>query len=320
MTPPDDAAVPFELAGQAVMPGTRERLHLPIARLPTGTPITLPVEVLVGARHGPVVWLSGALHGDEIVGVEIILRILEQLDPRRIAGVLLAVPIVNVYGFLNESRYLPDRRDLNRVFPGSATGSMASHLAHVFMDGVVRRCSAGIDFHAGSNDRTNLPQIRANLDDPDTLAMARAFGAPVNIHGTEIKGSLRRAATREDRRVLLFEGGEPRRFSEDAVKVGVPGALRVLHHLGMLSDAPDGAGSPWVESRRTRWIRAPRSGILWLDVDLGDEVRRGQRVGHVTDPGGTVGPPIHASLDGLVVGRTVNPVVHRGAAILHVAG
>jgi predicted deacylase len=176
--------------------------------------------------------LSGAIHGDEIVGVEIIRQLLDALEPDAIAGAVIAAPVVNVFGFVFESRYLPDRRDLNRSFPGSKRGSLAARLARLFMDEVVSRSDVGIDFHAGSDGRTNLPQIRGNLKDPETRRLSTAFGAPVMIHAGTIKGSLRSAALKQGKRVLLFEGGEPSRFNPAAVQAGVEGTLRVMVSLG----------------------------------------------------------------------------------------
>ena len=309
---------PLEVGDREITPGERCRLELPVARLPTGTRVSLPVEVVHGRRPGPRVWLSGAIHGDEVVGVQIIQRVMAEVDPEALAGAVIAVPIVNVFGFLQESRYLPDRRDLNRSFPGSKKGSLASRLARLFMDEIVGRCGYGIDFHAGSDDRTNLPQIRTDLDDPESRRCAEAFGAPVTVHARLRDDSLRQAASEEGVHVLLFEGGEPRRFTPDAVQAGVAGTRRVLGELGML-DADVEPAPATCFSRRTRWVRASRSGLLHLAVSLGDRVTKGQRLGRITDSFGEVLAHGRASAAGVVIGLTLNPLVNRGDALIHLA-
>ncbi len=303
----------------SVPAGTRARTELAAGRWPSGHEAMVNLEVINGARPGPGLWLSAAIHGDEIIGVEILQRVLKRIKPETLQGHVIAVPIVNVFGFSTGSRYLPDRRDLNRVFPGSKSGSMAARLARLFMVEVVQRCEYGIDFHAGSDDRTNLPQVRADLDDPETLEMARAFAAPVSLHGQNIRGTLRRAATAEGNRVLVVEGGEPKRFDAPSVEVGVPGVLRVMKQLGMRSKAPKPKHTTFRISRKTTWVRADRGGILWLDAGAGDIVEKGQVLGTITDPLGSQGVAVRASLGGMVIGNTVNPLVFQGDALLHIA-
>ena len=308
----------FRFAGRPVPPGSRRQVSLPAGRLPSGTEVSLPIEVLNGVSPGPTMWLSGALHGDEIVGVEIIRRVLERVDERALAGVLVAAPVVNVFGFVTGSRYLPDRRDLNRSFPGTTRGPLAGRIARIFVDHVLAVADVGIDFHAGSDERTNLPQIRGNMDDADTRALALAFGAPLTVHSKTIKGSLRETALKMGKRVLLFEGGEPKRFSSEAVDAGVEGTLRVLNRLGMTDDAAP-AGTRSVESRATMWVRAPRGGIFRLEVRLGCRVAKGDRLGIITGPSGRGGREVRARASGIVMGHTVNPLVHQGDALVHIA-
>ena len=309
---------PFEIAGSAVRPGRRAHLELPIARLMSGTPVALPLMVYHGMEEGPTVWITAAIHGDEIGGVEIIRRVSERLDPRSMAGTVLAVPIANVHGFNSGDRYLPDRRDLNRSFPGSARGSLASRIAHLVMTEIVSRCSVGLDLHTGSDHRINLPQIRADLDDAETLKLAEVFGAPVAIHARTRDGSLRQAATETGATVLLFEGGEALRFDREIINAGTLGVRRVLAHLGITGDGPEVAGSTRF-SRSTRWIRASRSGILHLQPELGDAVSQGDRVATILDPFGKPLGRLRAPADGIVIGHTQHPLVNRGDAVLHIA-
>jgi predicted deacylase len=309
---------PLEVGGQRVDPGSRIRVEIPVARFVTGERLALPVEVLHGRRPGPRVWLSGAIHGDELDGVEIIREVLAELDPDRLSGAVLAVPVVNVFGFVAESRYLPDRRDLNRSFPGKANGSMAARLAHLFMTEVVQRCDVGLDFHCGSDNRQNHPQLRVNEGEGEALRLARAFGAPVIIPNKPPSGSLRRATGKVGVQTLVYEAGEAGRFTDRAVEVGVAGTRRVLHHLGMIEDAPDAPG-PVREARATQWVRASRSGICRIEAPLGAEVRKGERLGGVFELLGEKETRIRAAIDGVVIGRRVNPLVHKGEAVVHLA-
>ena len=224
--------------------GRRHELSLPISQLVTGADVTLPVHVLHGREDGPTVWVSAAIHGDEVAGVEIVRRVLERLQPTHLRGTLLAVPIVNVLGVMAGDRYLPDRRDLNRSFPGSARGSLASRIAHLMMTEVIGRCTVGIDLHTGADRRSNLPQIRCDLEDPQTRALAEAFGAPVLFHARLRDGSLRAAARETGARVLLYEAGEAWRFDEYAIAPGVDGVLRVLAALDMVDPADVGLTEP----------------------------------------------------------------------------
>ncbi|MCA9528915.1 MAG: succinylglutamate desuccinylase/aspartoacylase family protein [Myxococcales bacterium] len=310
---------PFVFDDTVIAPGTVGRVDIPVGRLPPDTSSRLPVWIAHGRYPGPVVWLSAAIHGDELNGVAIVREVFAQLRPKALAGTVLAVPVVNVFGILQQSRYLPDRRDLNRSFPGSPRGSLASRLAHLFFDSIVRRCSLGIDFHTGSNGRANLPQIRCDLDTPDTLALATAFGPPLVLDAKLRDGSLRSAAADLGTPVLLYEAGEALRFDEHAIGAGVRGTLRVLRARGMVDDAPDPPDVPPVVALGSTWTRAGRSGFCHLSVELGDRVEDGQVVGRVVDTVGGKGRPVHARHGGVVIGRSTSALVYRGDAVVHVA-
>lgn len=318
---------PVTVAGLEVRAGRSATGDVPIPRLVTGTPVSLPLRVVHGRHDGPTVLVSSTIHGDEIGGVEVVRRVTTAVDPASLHGTLLLVPIVNVHGFLTGDRYLPDRRDLNRSFPGSARGSLASRIAHVFMEELVARCDVGIDLHTGSDHRTNLPQVRGDLDDPTTRDLAEAFAAPVMLHARVRDGSLRAAGTAADVTMLLFEGGEALRFDEPAIAAGTDGTLRVLHRLGMLPDADppaqptrtDGTVVRPVASRKSSWVRARRSGVTSLSVGLGDRVAKGDRVATIRDALGTRLARPGAPFDGVVIGHTQHPLVHQGDALVHVA-
>lgn len=308
----------FTIGDSLVPPGTKREIELPIARLVTGAEVTLPVLVVHGRHEGPAMWVDAAVHGDEVGGIEIIRRVLVGIDPKLLRGTLVAVPIVNVHGFMSGDRYLPDRRDLNRSFPGSARGSLAGQIAHLLMTQIVQPCGVGIDLHTGSDHRSNLPQIRADLDDPGTRALAEAFGAPVMIHARTRDGSLRHAARDHGARVLLYEAGEAWRFDEWAISAGVTGVRRVLASLGMTDDNPD-QPAPSVESRKTGWVRAGRSGIVQIECKLGDTVVDGTRLGVIFDSFGRQLSAIKATRPGIVIGRIEAPLVNRGDAVVHIA-
>ena len=304
---------------RTVEPGTSARVELPVARLFIGSFLSLPVTVVNGAGDGPWLWLDAAIHGDELNGMEIIRRALEVIDPAELNGVVIAVPVVNVFGFVQQSRYLPDRRDLNRSFPGSPRGSLASRLAHLFMEQVVSRCRYGIDLHTGSNHRTNLPQIRGQLADPETRRIAEAFAAPLMFTAAEIPGSLRTAARKRGAHMIVYEAGEPLRFDEAAIRIGVDGVLRVLAAIGMRPHVDEVPPAPSFEAASSSWVRAPRSGIFHLNTRTGETVKRGQQLGFLTTPFGESTIPVKAPHESVVIGHTSNPLVYRGDALLHLA-
>jgi predicted deacylase len=310
---------PITVSGVTVPPGRRRDLEIPVAKLPTDTTLSLPVAVVNGLRPGPRIWLDAAIHGDEINGVEIVRQVLADLRPAELHGTVIAVPIVNVFGFVNQARYLPDRRDLNRAFPGSRRGSLTSQLARLFMTEVVSRCDYGLDFHTGSDHRTNLPQLRVDLTVPGMWDLARAFGAPVVVHAPLRDGSLRSVCAQRGIPLLVYEGGEAHRFNEGAIGVGVDGTLRVLSALEMLPGRKVADGAIPLFVRRTTWERARRSGIIRIDVYPGQQVDKGEQIGMMADAFGARLHPVRAPIKGVVLGYTRNPIVSQGEALVHLA-
>jgi len=315
---PTTRAEAFAISDQLIRAGTKQKIEIPIANLMSGTPVSLPLVVLHGSKPGPAIWLTATIHGDELCGIDIIRRVLDVLSPKQMSGTIVTVPIVNVHGFNNGQRYLPDRRDLNRSFPGSRRGSPASRIANLLMTEVIARCPVGIDLHTGSDRRENLPQIRADLDDAQTLELAKVFGAPIAIHSRLRDGSMRQAATEADTTVLLYEAGEAGRFSEGAIQAGTAGVLRVIEQLGIQNgiSAPSG---PVQISRSSTWVRANRSGIVHVDTGLGSEVVIGETIATIRDPFGKLLGKVAARKSGMVIGKSHSPLVNRGDALVHIA-
>ena len=280
----------------------------------------MPVVVVHGRKPGPRLFVSAAVHGDEILGVEIIRRLLRMSIGKSLRGTLVAVPIVNVYGFLTQQRYLPDRRDLNRSFPGSPTGSLTARLAHVFIREVVDRCTHGIDLHTAASHRQNLPYLRAMMDDPDTARLARGFGAPVILNAGLLEGSLRQAATLRKMPLLVYEASEPHRFDEMAIRIGVRGVLNTMRALNMLPRVPGRrTNTRAVYARTSQWVRARDSGVLRTAVKLGAAVQKGTVLGIIGDPIGRHEFKVRATVKGIVIGRTGLPLVNGGDALFHIA-
>lgn len=310
--------LPLTLGRRRVRRGTTAYISLPVAQVVSGSMLSLPVTALHGAQSGPAMWLSAAIHGDELNGIPIIHQVLRRLDPRRLKGTVLAVPTVNVFGLIGGSRYLPDRRDLNRSFPGSKRGSLAAQLAYMFLEEIVHRCDFGIDLHTGSNGRSNLPQIRCNLDHALTHRLATAFRAPLTLHADLRDGSLRAAATEQGIAVLLYEAGEALRFDESAISTGVSGILRVMVEMGMVEDeAPPSPQT--VHARSSFWLRAQRSGFCQMRVALGDRIEAGQVVATIFDAGGREERPILAREPGILISCLKTAPVHRGDAVAQLA-
>ncbi len=321
---PDVDIQKLEIAGETIRPGTRKRIEISCARLHDYTEMVIPVEVVRGRRPGPTLFVSAAIHGDEINGVEIIKRLLARkvVNRKTLCGTLIAVPIVNVFGFNSHSRYLPDRRDLNRCFPGSENGSLASQIAHVFMTEIVSKSTHGIDLHTGAIHRSNLPQIRAHLDNDETTALARAFGVPVVLNSSIRDGSLRQSAQEKGIPMLLFEGGEALRFDEKVIRTGLRGVLNVMGEIGMLAQRRLMALGQEKEvfiARSSHWVRAPHSGALRIRRGLGARVDKGELLGLLSDPYGGSSVRVCANKEGIIVGITMIPLVNQGDALFHIA-
>jgi predicted deacylase len=310
---------PFHIADTEIRAGERALVNIDLGQLFTGSSMTMPVHVLHGRTDGPVMFISAAIHGDELNGIEIIRRLLKRSTLKRLRGTVLMVPMVNLYGVMEQTRYLPDRRDLNRVFPGNEKGSMAARLAYRFMNEIVGRCGYGIDLHTGAVGRANLPQVRANLDDEETERLARAFGVPVLINSSLRDGSLREAAAEAGIKMLLYEAGEALRMDEFSIRAGVNGVIQVMRLIGMLppSRRKRTLAEPFV-ARSSVWMRAQDSGICLTRATLGDRVKKGELLAIIADPVTGNEQEVVSTVNGIVIGRSNQPMVHEGEALFHI--
>jgi predicted deacylase len=308
------------IGGVVVAPSERICIDLPVADLYTHASLYMPVQVVNGRRPGPTLFVSAAIHGDELNGVEIIRRLLKQKFLERLRGCLIAVPIVNVHGFLDQSRYLPDRRDLNRSFPGSPKGSVAGRLAHTFAEQIIQQSDYGIDIHTGALHRSNLPQIRGNLDDPETLRLASVFNVPVLINAAVRDGSLRGYAAENGIPTLLYEAGEALRFDEVCIRAGLRGVASVMRELGMLPPRRMKVSpiEPLVATS-TSWVRASASGIVRSKAKLGQRVKSGDTLVVISDPFGDSDVSVTAPCAGIIIGNNNLPLAHEGDALVHIA-
>lgn len=310
------------IAGQEIKPGQTVRINMPMARLYTDTEMTMPLHIVRARKAGPTIFVSAAIHGDEVNGIEIIRRLIQKKSSHPKAGMVIYVPMVNVYGVLNQSRYLPDRRDLNRSFPGSAKGSLAGRLANQFLTEIVAHCDYGIDLHTGAIHRTNFPQIRANLKDPETEELAKAFGVPVLLNADLRDGSLRQSAVDSGQtKILLYEAGEALRFDELSIRAGVKGVTNVMRELGMLPKRKTTRKQhkePFVADK-SAWVRATTSGIVQDKRALGDFVKKGEILAEIGTPLGDVLETVCANKTGVIIGKQEIPLVQEGEAMFHIA-
>ena len=310
----------IEIAGVRIKPGTRQSIDIPLPSFYTHSSVNMPVHVVHGRKSGPTLLVCAAIHGDEINGVEIIRRLLSHKIINRCRGTLIAIPVVNVYGFVSKSRYLPDRRDLNRSFPGSQTGSMASRLANVVMTQIIPHCTHVVDLHSGAVNRENLPQIRAKLrDEPEIESLARAFGVPVILDSSLVEGSFREAAHERDVPVLLYEAGEALRFNEVAIRAGVRGVLNVMTALGMRARPRQHRVPETMIANTSQWVRAPQSGILRTLIASGTKVEIGDTLAYINDPLGENSSEVESPVNGIVIGKTNLPLVFAGEAVFNIA-
>ena len=310
----------IEIFGEQIAPNSQHSFDIPVGQLYTRTDVSIPVQVVNGKSRGPVLLICAAIHGDELNGIEIVRRVVNSHWIKRLRGTLIAVPVVNVLGLILRSRYLPDRRDLNRCFPGSEKGSLGARVANLFVQEILQKCHYAIDFHTGALHRANLPQVRVHLDNPAATEMAHAFGVPLIIDAPIRDGSLRGAGDDLNIPIITYEGGEALRFDESAIKAGVDGVRNVMLHLNMLPPRRRKVKSfEGFVAKASHWVRAPADGLFRCHVLLGKRVERGDVIGVVTGPLGDDEIPVVAPAAGIIIGMTHLPLVNEGEALVHLA-
>lgn len=307
------------ILNQEILPGKHYELNLSVAKLHTSTPIQIPIHVDRAKEDGPTIVLMAGMHGDEINGIEIIRRIIRKKLNKPTKGTVICIPIFNIFGFLNLKRELPDGRDLNRSFPGSSTGSLASQFAYQFMKEIAPIADVIIDFHTGSAQRNNYAQIRCDFEDEQSVQLARIFNPPIVLDSSLIPKTIREAIQRLGKQYLLFEGGKTNSIEETIVEEGMNGAKLILNHFGMRSFKIDiSVGREPVFLEESKWLRAPNSGLFLAQVKNGSAVKKGELLGIIMDPFGKVERKVKALRDGVVLCVNEAPTVYKGDAIFHV--
>jgi predicted deacylase len=308
----------MNINGTEIAAGEEKVVDVNIARLPSHTTIDISITIARSLEPGPVLLLTGGLHGDEINGSEIVRRMIENNDHIPKIGTVICIPIINVYGFIYFSRYVPDGKDVNRSFPGNKNGSLASRMANFLTKEILPIIDYGIDFHTGGADRTNFPQVRCMMKDQKNVELAEAFHAPFTLDSKFRPNSLRQTANKLGKNILVYEGGESSRFDEYAIQEGIKGARRMMRHLGMREEA-DKAEYENLVIKNSSWVRAKKSGVFLSAVKSGDRIKKNQLLGHINDPYGGFKNKVTSAVNGFVIGLNHNPIIHEGDALMHLA-
>jgi predicted deacylase len=298
-------------------------LNMDVARLHTRTPIEVPVIVERAKKDGPCILFSAGIHGDETNGVEIVRQLIAKGYNKPTCGMVICIPVVNIFGFINQTRTLPDGRDLNRVFPGAENGSLASRFAHILMQEIVPHIDYCIDYHTGGGSRFNFSQVRIDGRDEETKQLAHVFGAKFIISALNREKSFREAATSLGKKVLLYEGGKSKHLDREVTRVGVEGAMKVMQHLGIRDFSYELAGSlppkEVVEIKSSTWVRAKYSGMFRTSAKLGSLVKKGAKLGSISDPFGDFEKTVKAPHDGYIINNNHAPIVNQGDALVHLS-
>lgn len=309
------------ILNRKILPGETIQLQMDIARLNTRSKIDIPVIVSRGKNPGPTLLLLGGIHGDETNGVEIVRQIIANNYHKPTAGTVICIPLLNVFGFLNNAREFPDGRDLNRVFPGSKNGSLASRFANFVMEKVIPDVDYCIDYHTGAAQRFNYPQIRVDGLDEETMQLAQVFEAPFIVISKNSDRTIRKTLTKMGKKMLLFEGGKALNLNKNVTNTGLQGALKIMHHLKMRdfsSKLTKTNTTTPIVLKSSKWIRAKHSGMFRSYVVEGQKVEKGMKLGSISDPFGDFESAFKNSQEGFVLNVNQTPVVNQGDAILHI--
>jgi len=309
------------LLGEEILPGTSRELNFSFAKLHTNTPIEVPIIVERSQFDGPTVLFIAGIHGDEVNGVEVVRQLVSKGINKPKIGTIICIPIINIFGFLQKVREFPDGRDLNRAFPGSKNGSLASRVAYQLMNDIVPKVDFCLDFHTGGSSRFNAPHVRVEKGNKTLTKLAETFNAPFILHSKNLKKSFRNACRKKGIPLLLFEGGKSNSIDSVVSNTGVNGSKRVLHHLGMLKSqfkvsSPKNSS---VTINRSKWIRANASGMFKSNITVGNFVNQGDVIGQITDPYGKIFNRVNASNNGYVINVNEAPLVYQGDALFHIS-
>ncbi len=309
----------FNILGHIVLPGTVEHINLPIPSKYSYLPAHMPLYVAHGKKNGKVILITSTIHGDEINGIEIIRRLFKSQHIKDLAGTIIAMPVINIYGFEGLSRYFPDRRDLNRSFPGSKTGSLAARIANLLNKSVLPLVDCVIDLHTAAVHRKNFPHIRIDIEDKASLGLAKAFNAPLILDSSYREGSFRKAAVQAGIPVLLYEAGEALRFDEIAIRYGVKGILNVLQKMKIIKNVAQNQATKTQIAKSSSWVRANESGMIYLKKQLGQQIQEGELLGYIYDVFADKRIPLKSTSSGIIIGKIRLPMVNQGDAVLHLA-
>lgn len=304
------------IGGVEVPPGKDKLVKINIAKLPTGTLIDIPVHVFNSKNPGPTILIQAGLHGDEINGVETVRRMLQEQMFNINKGAIIAVPILNVFGFIHFSRDVPDGKDVNRSFPGSKKGSLASRIAYHYTNEILPQIDFGIDLHTGGAQRSNFPQIRYSNEDPNSKILADVFNAPFSFPARLISGSFRKAAFKMEKPIIVYEAGESMRFDNNAIEKGITGVIKILSYFNMISH--ENSSNDTIQLKERKWIRASKAGMFILKIDNGSKVKKGEVIGEITDTFAKASKNIKAPYDGYIICVNNQAVVNQGDALFHV--
>lgn len=307
----------FELLGTEIKPGRGARVTLEVAKLHTNTPIQIPVIVQHARKKGPTLLLLAGLHGDEVNGTEVVRRMIKKGWHKPSYGTVICIPVFNIFGFLNLSREFPDGRDLNRSFPGTKNGSLASQFAYIFMKEIAPLADVVIDFHTGASQRNNYPQTRCDFKDLETKKLCDIFAAPFTIDSKLIAKSIRHAVTKIGKKYILFEGGKANRIDNFIVNEAIAGTKRVMTELGIRYFDQDPPEKKSVIISYSRWVRASSSGVLNLRIQNGQFVDKGTILATIADPYGKFARSVKAPFDGYIFNVNETPLVNKGDALFH---
>jgi len=310
---------PFELLDNFIQPGTTSRLSIEVAKLHTNTPIQIPVIVSHAKQKGPTLLLLAGVHGDEINGIETVRRIIKRGIHKPTKGTVICIPVFNIFGFLNLSREFPDGRDLNRMFPGTKNGSLASQFAYIFMDKIAPLADVVIDFHTGGSQRSNYPQTRCDFENLTSKELCQAFGAPFLINSPLLAKSVRKSLTKLGKGYVLFEGGKAHDIDDYVVETAIEGVKRVMAHLGMKKlDSTIDPSPQYSIIKLSKWIRASRSGMLNVSITNGQRVEKGDILATISDPYGKFERSVKAPFKGVILNVNETPLVNKGDALFHI--